>query len=129
MTTLTEKSYAADLIKEEPHRQISRVLGTISSAAVGVVKKFTVLGIVSASGKYLPYNPGASDGTQNAAGILISDDADATSADVANCVILRGEAVYSTAPLVWGTGVTTGAHKTAAYNALAATNLMAAPPA
>lgn len=130
MATLTEKNYSADLIKMEPFREISRSLGTISSAAGGVVKQFTVLGTVTASGKFLPYNPAASDGTQIASGILISGDADATSADVLNNVILaRGPAVFDTAFLVWGTGVTTQAHKNTAYAALAAMTLVKADPA
>jgi hypothetical protein len=117
MTTLTEGKYFADLIKEEPFRQISRQLGTISSAAAGVVSKFTVLGQVTASGKYLPYNPAAGDGTQTAAAILLQD-ADATLADVPNVVLLTGLAVISTAFLVWGAGVTTQAQKNAAYASL-----------
>jgi hypothetical protein len=64
MSTQTEKNYQADLIREEPFRQISRKLGIISSAAAGIVTHFTVLGKITASGKYLPYNPGAGDGTQ-----------------------------------------------------------------
>ena len=43
--------------------------------------------------------------------------------------LARGTVVYSTAPLIWGTGVTTAAHKTAAYAALAAMTLVAAAPA
>jgi hypothetical protein len=140
MTTKTERSYSADLIKEEPFRQISRSLGTISSAAAAMVPKFTVLGIITASGKYLPYNPAANDGTQVAAAILIAGnpavgaptnpgDADASAADVPNCVLLDCLAVVDSAFLVWGAGVTTQAHKNAAYAAFAAKSLKASLPA
>jgi hypothetical protein len=137
MTTLTEFKYVADLVKEEPFKQVSRILGTISSAAAGIVSRFTVLGIVTASGKYLPYNPGASDGTQTAAAILIGasggpngGDADATSADVTNAVLLgAGPAVVDTAFLIWGAGVTTQAQKNAAYASLYARGIAASAPA
>lgn len=132
MTTLTEKKYVSDLVKEEPHRQISRKLGTISSAYAAVMPQFTVLGKVTASGKYLPYTPGASNGTEVAAAILLHGPAgataDATSADVPKCVLLRGLAVVSKAFLVWGAAVTTQAHKDAAYAALEAANLMTSEP-
>jgi hypothetical protein len=134
MTTLTEKSYQADLIKEEPFRQISRSLGTISSAIPAIVPRFTVLGTVTASGKYMPYDPTANTGIQVASGILLHDpnggDANAAAADVPNCVILaRGPAVVDTAFLQWGANVTTQAQKNAAYAALAAMLLVTAPPA
>jgi hypothetical protein len=136
MATVIEQNYSADLLKEEPFRQISRTLGTISSAAAGVVKKGTVLGKVTASGKYLPYNPAAADGTQIASAVLIYNpgginggDADATLADVPNAVLLQALAVIDTAFLVWGAGVTTQAQKNTAYAALFATLIVTAPPA
>ena len=133
MTTFTEQNYVADLVKEEPFRQISRTLGIISSAAAGVVKKFTVLGKVTASGKYLPYNPAAADGTQIASAILLhgplGTDADATLADVTNAVLLQALAVIDTAFLVWGAGVTTQTQKNTAYAALFAALIVTAPPA
>jgi hypothetical protein len=133
MATVTEQNYVADLVKEEPFRQISRTLGIISSAAAGVVKKFTVLGKVTASGKYLPYNPAAADGTQIASAILLhgplGGDADATLADVTNAVLLQALAVVDTAFLVWGAGVTTQTQKNTAYAALFAALITTAPPA
>ena len=133
MATFTEQNYQADLVKEEPFRQISRTLGTISSAAAGVVKRGTVLGKVTASGKYLPYNPAAADGTQIASAILLhgplGGDADATLADVTNAVLLQALAVVDTAFLVWGAGVTTQTQKNTAYAALFATLIVNAPPA
>src|SRR6266851_2414703 len=138
MTTFNEPNYLADLVKVEPEQQISRALSTISSAAAAVVPRFTVLGIVTASGKYLPYNPAAADGTQIAAAILLNGgggsglpvgSANAAAADVPNCVLLRGLAAIDTAFLQWGAGVTTQAQKNTAYAALAQANLVAIPPA
>jgi hypothetical protein len=133
MATFNESNYVADLVKEEPFRQISRSIGTIAAAAAGIVKKGTVLGKVTASGKYLPYNPAAADGTQIASAVLLhgplGGDADATSADVTNVVLLQALAVIDTAFLVWGTGVTTQTHKNTAYTALFAALIVASLPA
>jgi hypothetical protein len=133
MATFNESNYTADLVKEEPFRQISRSIGTIAAAAAGVVKRGTVLGKVTASGKYLPYNPAAADGTQIASAILLhgplGGDADATSADVTNVVLLQALAVVDTAFLVWGAGVTTQTHRNTAYAALFVALIVASLPA
>jgi hypothetical protein len=53
---------------------------TIASGA-GVLTKGTVLGKITASGKYKAYNDANSDGTQTAK-LILAEDVDATSADV-----------------------------------------------
>jgi hypothetical protein len=138
--SLTEGLYLADLVKEEPlDRNITRGLGTISSAAAAVIPRFMVLGTITSSGKYLPYNPGASDGTQNASAVLLigggglglaPGSADARSADVLNCVLLaRGPCVIDPTKLQWGSGVTTTNQKNAALAALLALGIVNLPGA
>jgi len=53
---------------------------TIASGA-GVLAKGTVLGKITASGKYTAYNNGASDDSE-VAKLILAEDVDATSADV-----------------------------------------------
>jgi hypothetical protein len=49
----------------------------------------TVLGKITASGKYGPYDDTATDGRQTAVGIL-AEDVDATSSDVGTWMIVHG---------------------------------------
>lgn len=58
---------------------ISRELVTVTVASAALVPG-QVLGIVTASGKYIPWTSGASDGSQNAVAIL-ADHLPAGSAD------------------------------------------------
>ena len=76
---ITEVSLAADDFKagEFP---IQHAPVTIASGQ-GELAKGTVLGKISASGKYAAYDDDASDGTQ-AAKLILAEAVDATSADV-----------------------------------------------
>ena len=57
----------------------------------GQLVKGTVLGKVTASGKYAPYSNANSDGTETAKLILAEDPDDATSADVNSVAYESGE--------------------------------------
>jgi hypothetical protein len=82
-----------------------------------------VVGKITASNKLKAYQPGASDGSQNAYGVLV-DNVDATSADQkATCVTRMAEVQINL--LKWGAAVTTEGHRTTAYTALAAKNIIA----
>jgi hypothetical protein len=83
----------------------------------------TVLGQITTGGKLKAYTPGASDGTQNAYGVL-TENVDATSADQ-KCVAVTRLAEIQINLLKWGAAVTTDPHKTTAYTALAAKNIIA----
>jgi hypothetical protein len=132
---LTEAARLGDVIKRELDPNFSRKRVTLKSG-FAVLAPFTVLGVITASGKWSPYNPTLSDGTEVAAGILLAPAATATgplpgpvdtTAD-ALAIVLRGLAVVSTAHLVWGAGVTTAGHKTAAAAALDARQLILVDP-
>lgn len=75
---------------------------TIASGA-GVLPRGTVLGKVTASGKYLKSASGASDGSQTPDRILL-EPVDATAADVVAPTLLSGE--VNGAALTLGTGHT-----------------------
>lgn len=117
---MTAKTYALGLgafIKSEANGHASRDTITVKSGA-GLLKSGTVLGKLTADGKFVPYDNDAETGAQTAAAILL-EDVDATSADVKTVGIVRLAEVYGSR-LVWGAAVTTDAEKTAAIADLAA---------
>ena len=84
---LTEKSRAGQFILAEANGTLSRERIVVASGE-GVLAAGTVLGKVTASGKYAAYDNVASDGTQAAVCILY-DEVDATSADATGVGIFR----------------------------------------
>lgn len=111
----------ADIVKDEGKNRFSRDTDTLASGS-GIVKIGTVLGEVSASGKFKPLAPGASDGTQIAAAVILQY-ADATAADHA-VVNLKRRAQVVLQELVWPAGIT-DAQKKGALDQLAALGIIA----
>jgi hypothetical protein len=66
---LTETTHTGEFLLAEGNGTLSRAEITIAAAA-GALAAGTLLGKITASGKYVAYADGASDGTQTAAGIL-----------------------------------------------------------
>lgn len=87
MTVYTEGRHAAEFVLSEANGGRSRDTITIVSGA-GVVKVGTVLGKITASGKYAPSPATGADGSQTGAAINLYE-VDATSADVAVAAIVR----------------------------------------
>jgi hypothetical protein len=80
--------------------------------------------VAAGSLKWGPYDPTAVDGREKAAAILLHKH-DTTSADVAEAIVLaRGPAEVALQGLKWSAGVTTQAHKDAAYAALKALGIV-----
>jgi len=98
----------------------SREQVMIASGA-GIQKAGAVLGKITASGKYLPYDPAGADGTENAAAILF-EGCDATSADVRRTVTARDSEIHVDV-LEWADGVDDG-EKNTALTALAALGII-----
>lgn len=92
----------ADVVKDEGKNRFSRDDDTLASGS-GVVIVGTVLGMVTATGKYKPLAPAANDGTQSAAAIILQH-ADATSADVP-IVNLKRRAQVVLQALIWPVGI------------------------
>lgn len=105
----------ADVVKSEVRNRASRDEVTLASGS-GLVACGTVLGKVTATGKFKPLAPAANDGTQNAAAIILQD-ADATAADVRVVILARGTAQVVLQALVWPIGAT-GTQQAAALAAL-----------
>ena len=104
MTTLTEGKHAGGFLVWEVLRDYTRETVTIASGA-GKLAPGTVLGKITTGGKYTVLTPGASNGSQNAAGLLW-DGVDATDADAPGVVILRGPAIINRHEIVWPEGAT-----------------------
>lgn len=111
----------SDIVKDEAENRFSRDEETLASGSC-IVAIGTVLGKVTASGKYKPLAPGASDGTQNAAAVIL-ETADATSADQ-TVVTLKRHAQVVSQNLVWPAGIT-GNQKSNAIAELEAIGIVA----
>mgnify|MGYP002717192110 CR=1 FL=1 len=110
MTPINLKT-ETDVVKTEGPNRYSRDEVIIASGS-GVVEVGAVLGRVTASGKYKPLAPGASDGTEVASRISL-EKVDATSADAPRVVVLSRHAEVVQQALVWAGGVTDGQKATA----------------
>lgn len=99
------------------HRSVDQgvATGAVLIPAGSVVSK-------TAAGKWVPLAPGASDGTQNAAGI-IGMATDTTTADKKAPIVVR-QCEVNAAELVWPAGIT-GPQTTTALTALAALGIIA----
>lgn len=107
----------SDVVKSEPNGHAGRD-DVILASGSGVCVCGTLLGVVTASGKYRPWAPAASDGTQNAAGVLLQH-ADATAADRTVVALTRGTAELVAQAIVWPVGAN-ATQKAAALTALEA---------
>ncbi len=104
MVTLTERLHrGAFILSIDDDGNLSRDNATLVSGA-GALNAGTVLGKITASGKYTLLAPGASDGSQTAAAILY-DYTDATSADK-KCVVVNTHAEVNGLTLTWPSGIT-----------------------
>jgi hypothetical protein len=104
MTTVTESRHPGEHIVSEANGSRSReqaILASGNNLAAG-----TVLGVITASGKYAAFNQDGADGTQAAAGILYAA-VDASAAD-ANCVVTARDCEVDGAALTWPSDITAG---------------------
>ncbi len=121
MTTLTEGKHAGGFLVWEVLRDYTRETVTIASGA-GKLEPCTVLGKITTGGKYTALAPAATNGSQNAAGLLWAG-VDASAADAPGVVVLRGPAIVNRHEIVWPEGATE-AQITAATTALAALGII-----
>lgn len=121
MATYTESQRPLEFLLSEAPGTLSRESVTIVSGA-GEVVAGTVLGKITASGKYKPYDDDNGDGSDTAAAIALMT-VDATSADAACAVVFRLAEVKTDA-LVWA-GTNDAGDKTAGLADLAAKYIVA----
>ena len=123
MTVLTETTHPGGFLVWEAFRDYTREVVTIATGTANpVLEAGTVLGRITASGKYAAHDPAALDGTETAVAVLWAR-ADATSADVSAVVLLRGPAIVNGKDLVF-TGTPTQPEIDAAQTALAAAGIL-----
>lgn len=120
MSTKTEGRHAAEFLISESPGHISRDKATVTVAATTTLKPGTVLGRLSATGKYVPYDNAGSDGSESAYGVLFDEVANAAGdpADKVATVINWGAEVRSSS-LEWADGLGDNDKAAAAVDLLA----------
>lgn len=113
MTTLTETTHPGGFLVWEAFRDYTRETITVAS---GALEPGTVLGKITASGKYAAHDPAAIDGTETAVAVLWGK-ADATGGDVPAVALIRGPAIVNRNDLVFA-GSPTDPEIAAAHAAL-----------
>ncbi len=119
MTTLTETTHAGEHILSEANGERSR--GAIVVASSAALVAGTVLGKVTASGKYIQHDAGAATGEENAVAILYGS-VDASAADADGTATERDSEVDD-GLLTWPAGISAG-DKTDAITSLAAQGII-----
>jgi hypothetical protein len=91
MPSFTEGRYRAEFILAEAPGTISRETVTVTVGAATTLAPGMVLGKITATGKYVPYNNGAADGSEVAAGILHGElkNAGGAGADFKGVIVTR----------------------------------------
>jgi hypothetical protein len=127
MALIIEGLYSGDWLKGEvevPSRY-SRDQVTLDNSGGGsalTLVSGAVLGKVTLSGNFVQLAPGASDGSQNVAGILLYNTTVAAASTAAVAIISR-EATVADTQITWPAGITTN-QKNAAVAQLAALGII-----
>ena len=122
MPVLTEPPSMGDVLKYEVNPNYTRETVTLSMGMPYPVG--SVLGRITASGKYKLATASGSDGAQVATAVLLYA-VDATLADAVGIVIARGPSIVSRAGLAYGATVDDGTKITAKLAQLAAVGIIA----
>lgn len=115
LPVLNEGPHPAEFIVSEANGRRSRDVVTVAAAAD--LPPATVVGRVTATGKVVRLAPAASDGSQNAYGVLLYPAAAATADDRVPAIVRDAEVNGSM--LAWPAGITTN-QRNAAIAALEA---------
>jgi hypothetical protein len=119
MTTLTEGTHPGGFLVWEAHRDYTRETITVAS---GTLTPGTVLGQITASGKYAAHDPNATDGTETAVAVLWGK-ADASAGNAPAVAVVRGPAIVNRHDLVF-TGTPSEGEIAAAHAALLAEGIL-----
>lgn len=128
-TIATDTLRYSNLIKYEGGKEVNfaRKEITVNEGSAKSYVVGTVLGKVTATGKYKIAVQTASDGSQVPAAIVIEDKAIAASTDTKLVAIVRGDVIVSKDALVLDATYNTDAEKLAVYEALEALRILVAP--
>ncbi|WP_323037709.1 head decoration protein [Pararhodobacter sp.] len=122
MTVLTQPPSMGDVLKYEVNPNYTRETITLLVGTAYPVG--SVLGRITASGKYKLATSGGSDGAQTAVAVLLFA-VDATLADAVGLVVARGPAIVSRAALTYDASVDDAAKITTKIGQLAAAGILA----
>lgn len=109
-----------ELLSFEVHPDYTRQIDVLLAGA-GAVRELGIgelVGRITASGKLVAWAPGANDGSQNAAGVVLEDAQAAASVDGSVLILARGPAIVRESELDFGAA--TGAQIIAAKASLLA---------
>lgn len=126
MDPITEGQYQSEFVLSEANGRLSRDNVTVTVPAGETLEPGLVLGQISASGKYVPYDNAATDGSGVAAGVLVNKliNEDEDNADDVEAAIVNLNAEVRLADLQWKTGLV-DADKTAGLTDLLALGIKA----
>ena len=122
MTVLYQPATMGDVLKYEVNPNFTRETVTLLAGTAYPVG--SVLGRITASGKYKLATSGGSDGAQTAGAVLLYA-VDATLADAVGIVVARGPSIVSRASLAYDATVDDGAKITTKIGQLAAVGIIA----
>jgi hypothetical protein len=122
MNALTQPSTMGDLLKYEVNPNYTREVVTLLQGMPYSVG--SVLGQITASGKYKLATATGSDGAQTASAVLLYA-IDATLADATGIVVARGPSIVSRAGLAYDATVDDGAKITTKLGQLASLGIIA----
>ena len=120
MTAIAQPKNLGDVLKYEAPNLYSRETDTVAAAqnlAIG-----TVVGRDTTTAKLKAFDPGASDGSEIAIGVL-GNDVDATLIDREDAILIARHAIVTRGALVWPTGISS-VQKAAAITQLGALGVL-----
>lgn len=125
MSAITERKHTGEFIISEANGQRSRDAVTVTVANATTLEAGMVLGKLTATGKYVPYDNSGSDGSESAAGVLYGELVnDGVAPADFDGVVVNSDAEIRKADLQWASGLV-DADKDAAYVDLAAVGIKA----
>jgi len=122
----TDTPRLSNLVKYEyePSLGFCRAAVTVNEAAATTYQVGTVLGKVTATGKYVVAKETAVDGSKVPAAVVIEDKSVAATTDTKVLTIVRGNAILSKGALVLDASYNDATKKQAVYDALEAKNIL-----
>ena len=126
MTALTEGQHTGEFILSEAEGKLSRETVTLTVATGIVQQAGTVLGKLTGTGKYVPYDNAGGDGSDVAAGVLYDniDNSGGVAPVDFDAVVLVRDCEVRKGSLIWASGLTDN-DKAAAYVDLAVEHVIA----
>jgi hypothetical protein len=126
VTSVTYPAKYSDVVKFEQmpefawcRERVVALEGSAKTYAIG-----TILGKITASGKYRIQDAASVDGSEVAAVVVAEDKAVPATTDTSVLAFVRGDMILNKAMLVVGAGTDTGPELQAVYDALAAKRIL-----